>query len=92
MEIRDLTGFLKSTYTQGRTDIKSVHYGEADPQDVQMAYDNPRAFAKTAGVESGDESQCTPSRPRSDRIVTRTDFPRMRPPLSSRPDLRRDVP
>jgi hypothetical protein len=58
MEIRDLTPVLNDTYKSlTRTDVKSVHYGEADPQDVQLAYEDPRAFAKAAGVQTGEESQ-----------------------------------
>jgi hypothetical protein len=60
MEIQNITPILGEKYAAlTRKDVKSVHYGEADPQDVRSAYENPKAFAKAAGVESADESQYT---------------------------------
>ena len=87
MEIRDLTPILGEKYAAlTRKDVKSVHYGEADPQDVQLVYDDPRAFAKAAGVESGDESQYTiTTQQRQDRHVHRLPTGTVDTALAARP-------
>lgn len=58
MDIHEVTSDLRRSLNRPtRDDIASVHYGEADPQDVQLAIANPRAFVDAAGVASTDESQ-----------------------------------
>lgn len=58
MDISDVTDQLNASLSRPtRTDIASVHYGEADQQDVQNAVANPRAFVEAAGVKTTDESQ-----------------------------------
>jgi hypothetical protein len=58
MDIQDISGVVVERLTrQTRDDVKTVHFGEADEQDVEVAMSDPQAFARMAGVETGDESQ-----------------------------------
>ncbi|HKO44901.1 MAG TPA: hypothetical protein VJU84_16610 [Pyrinomonadaceae bacterium] len=57
MEIQNVSAVLADKMNFTRTDIESVHYGEADQQDVQLAYSDPKTFVKAAGIPFSDESQ-----------------------------------
>jgi len=58
MDVRDITDVISNRLQNfTRQDVKSVHFGEADYQDVERARANPRSFVAVAGIETTDDSQ-----------------------------------
>ena len=58
MDIKEVTGAVSERLrTPIRDDITTVHFGEADQQDIEFALADPKAFAAAAGVDTTEESQ-----------------------------------